>query len=132
MCVPIFPFALTKTYNPNSVDLREKFFSPYPSLLSLSLFLAHHLCRKCLLPFCLLFFSFYLTFLFYFNFLIMCPSLIWVRFCPETIYLFSVQFILHELSSSHLLTSEIFVKITPLESLVTFHLETRKKILIIS
>ena len=47
----------------------------------------------------------------------MCPSLIQVRFYLETIYLFSVQFILNELSSSHFLTSQIFVKISLLEYL---------------
>ena len=59
----------------------------------------------------------------------MCPSLIQVRFCPKTIYLFLVQFILNELSSSHFLTYEIFVKISSLESLTTYHLENRKNIL---
>ena len=58
----------------------------------------------------------------------MCPSLIRVRFYPETIYLFSVQFILNELSSSNFLTSEIFVKISSLESLATYHPENRKNI----
>ena len=62
----------------------------------------------------------------------MCPSLIRVRFFPETIYLFSVQFILNELSSSYFLTSEVFVKISSLESQETYHPETRKKILIVS
>ena len=62
----------------------------------------------------------------------MCPFLIRVLFCTETIYLFSIKFILNEISSSHFLTSEIFVKILSLESLATYHLETRKKILIVS
>ena len=62
----------------------------------------------------------------------MCASLIRVRFCNETIYLFSVQFIFNELSSSHFLTFEIFVKILSLESLANYHSETRKKILIVS
>ena len=51
----------------------------------------------------------------------MCLSLIRVRFYPETNYFFSIQFILNELSSSHFLTSEIFVKISFLESLTTYH-----------
>ena len=58
----------------------------------------------------------------------MCPSLIRVRFFPEKFYFFSVQFILNELSSSHFLTSEIFVKISSLKSLMTYHLENRKNI----
>ena len=45
---------------------------------------------------------------------------------------FSVQFILNELISSHFLTSEIFIKISSLETLTTFHLETRKTIPIVS
>ena len=49
-----------------------------------------------------------------------------VRFCPETIYLFSIHFILNELSPSHFLTFEIFVKISSLESLATYHSENRK------
>ena len=61
----------------------------------------------------------------------MCPYLIRVHFYPVTMYFFSVQFILNELSSSHFLTSEIFVKISYLESLATYHPENRKNILTI-
>ena len=53
-------------------------------------------------------------------------------FLPKTIYLFSIQFILNELSSSHFLTSEIFLKISSLESLMTYHPENRKNIPTIS
>ena len=59
----------------------------------------------------------------------MCPSLIQVHFYPETIYLFLVQFILNELSSSHFMTFKIFVKISSLESLTTYHPNNRKNIL---
>ena len=60
--------------------------------------------------------------------------LFWIRsyyfiqipFYPETIYFLSVHFILNELSSSHFPTSEIFVKISSLKSLATYHLENRK------
>ena len=55
-----------------------------------------------------------------------CPLWSWVRFCHKTINLFSIQFILNELSSSHFLTSDIFVKILSLESLATRHPENRK------
>ena len=55
------------------------------------------------------------------------PYLMRVRLCPEIIYFFSVQFSLNELSSSHFLTSEIFVKMSSLKSLVTYYPETRKK-----
>ena len=61
-----------------------------------------------------------------------CPYLIWVRFCPETIYFFSVQFILNELNSNNFLTSDIFVKISSLESLATYHPENHKNILTVS
>ena len=49
-----------------------------------------------------------------------------VPFCLEKIYLFSVHFILNELNPSHFLTSEIFVKISSLKSLTTYHPENRK------
>ena len=62
----------------------------------------------------------------------MCLSLIQVRFCPETIYLFSIQFILNELNSRDFLTFEIFVKISSLKSLATYPSKTHKKILIVS
>ena len=47
-------------------------------------------------------------------------------FYPEIIYLFSVHFILNELSPSNFLTFEIFVKISSLESLTIYHPENRK------
>ena len=46
-----------------------------------------------------------------------CPLQFRVRFYPKTINFFSPQFILNELSLSNFLTSEIFVKISSLESL---------------
>ena len=49
-----------------------------------------------------------------------------VRFCPETIYLFSVHLILNKLNPNHFLTSEIFLKILSLKSLATYHPENRK------
>ena len=49
-----------------------------------------------------------------------CPYLMQVRFYLETIYFFSVQFSLNELSSSHFPTSAIFVKMSFLESLATY------------
>ena len=49
-----------------------------------------------------------------------------IRFCPEKIYFFSVHFILNELNPSHFLTYEIFVKISSLKSLMTYHPENRK------
>ena len=114
------PFAPTKTHGPISVDLRDKFLSLLFS--SFSLFLAHSS-----IHFFLSFFSFPFDFLSFF-FLNMCPSLILIRFYPKIIYLFSIQFILNELNSSHFLTSEIFVKISSLKSLATYHLENRKNI----
>ena len=113
------PFAPTKTYGPISVDLKKKRRKEKKKQISLSLS-----SRSPPLPNMppAIFFSFYLTF-----FLTMCPSLIRIRFYPETIYLFLVQFILHELSSSHFPTSDIFVKISSLDSLTTYHSETRKE-----
>ena len=112
-----------KTHGPISVDLREKFLSLLFSFL------------PCTLPLCsFLVFRFILFFPFFFLIWIhgshcaMCPSLIRICFFPETIYIFSIQFILNEISSSHFLTSEIFVKISSLESLATYHPENRRNI----
>ena len=62
----------------------------------------------------------------------MCPYHIQVCFYPEKIYFFSIQVILNEFSTSHFLASEIFVKISSLESLATYHPENRKNILTVS
>ena len=51
---------------------------------------------------------------------------IWVRFCLEIFYIFSIHFILNELSPCHFLISEIFVKISSLKSLATYHPENSK------
>ena len=48
------------------------------------------------------------------------------RFYPETIYFFSIHFILNEFNPNHFLSFEIFVKILSLESLTTYHPENRK------
>ena len=134
-----FLLAPTKTDSSISVDLREKQKTHFPlSISSSSPPSRSHTARL------LLSFSFDFPFSFYpflsFVFLIwihdshcaMCPSLIWVCFCPETIYFFSIQFILNELSLSHFLISEIFVKISSLESLETYHPENCKNIPIVS
>ena len=104
---------------------------------SLSLSLSSHvlpLPSHLLLPFNFsLFFIFILFFYSYYYYLDTCSyCLIQVRFYPETIYLFSVHFILNELSSSHFLTFEIFVKISSLKSLATYHPKNRKNILFVS
>ena len=114
---PTLPFASTKTYSPISINLKEKlellslkfFFSLLSRTLSVSSFL-------------------FILFFIHGSHCAMCLSLIWVRFRSETVYLFPVQFILNELSSSHFLTSEILVKISSLESLATYHPENRKNI----
>ena len=120
-----FSFAPMKTYGPISVDLREKRRKKKTKvLLSLS-------SRSPSCPFIL---TFLFPFIFCFLILIIIIwihglyYLIQVRFCPETIYFFLVQVILNELSSSHFLTSDIFVKISSLESLATYHPENRKNI----
>ena len=135
MCGPTLPFTPTKTYEPISVDLRKKrnFFPLYLSLSSPALpaYLLLHFLFFLLYFFFLFILFFPFFFLFFFKFCIhgshSGPSLIRVRFYPKTIYLFSVQFILNELSSSHFPTFEILVKISSLKSLVTYHPETRKK-----
>ena len=50
----------------------------------------------------------------------MYPSLIRIRFYPKTIHFFSIQFILTELSSSYFLTSDIFIKISSMASLLMY------------
>ena len=129
-----------KPYGSICVNLKEKqkkknHFSPFSLSLSSP--------TPTLLTACSSFFFFFLFdfpfFLFFFFFLIwihgshcaMCPSLIQVCFCLETIYFFSVQFILYELSSSQFPTSEIFLKISSLKSLETYHLENHKNIPIV-
>ena len=126
---PTLPFAPIKTYSPISVNLKEKlellslkfFFSLLSRTLSISSFLF-------LLTFLFFFLSFFLSF--FDIWLILCHVSIshLVRFFPEKIYFFSVQFILNKLSSSHFLTFEIFVKISSLKSLTTYHLENCKNI----
>ena len=120
MCGPTLPFALTKTYGPISVDLRDKkklFFSFSLTHRSLS-----SVCPPSLFFFLIHLYFFSFSFLFFNLFWIhgshcaIIPSLIRVCFCPLTIYFFSVQFILNELSLSHFLTSVIFVKISSFES----------------
>ena len=120
---PTLPFAPTKTYGLIFVDLREK------RREKIYIFLCLH--ALSIPP---LVFSFFFFFYFYVFFLII---IIWIHgsyclirvyFCPETIYLFLVHFILNELSSSHFLTFEIFIKILSLKSLATYHPENRKNI----
>ena len=50
----------------------------------------------------------------------------------KKIIYFSVHFILNELISIHFLTSEIFVKISSLKSLMTYHPKNRKNIPFVS
>ena len=108
------PFVPTKAYDPISVNLRDKQKTPFPffflslclpssSSLSVSSFFFSFDFSFFLF---IIFFHFYI-FLFFLYFWIhdshyaMCLSFIRVRFYPKTIYLFSVQFILNELRSSH-------------------------------
>ena len=100
--------------HPISIDRRDK-RSPFSSLsLSLSFSLSLSLVSLSRLKNQENVFFFLPKFLFDFSLLnpyvwihgphhAMCPPLIRVRFCTETIYFFSVQFILNELSSSHFL-----------------------------
>ena len=52
-------------------------------------------------------------------------------FTPKQFISFQFNFFLNELSSSHFLTFEIFVKISSLKSLATYHPENRKNILLV-
>ena len=123
-----FPFALMKTYGSISVDLRDKLIFS----LSLSFSSRSHTLTTvvCFLSFVFLFdfLSFFFLTWIHGSYCTMCPSLIRVRFFLEIIYLFSVKFILNELNSSNFLTFEIFVKISSLESLTTYHPENCKNI----
>ena len=76
------------------------------------------------LSFILFFYYYYYYYYYYFGYSSYC--FIQVPFYPETIYFLSVHFILNELSPSHFLTSEIFIKISSLKSLVTYHPKNRK------
>ena len=116
-----------KTYSPISVDLREKRREEEKNL-----FLRTLSAEILLFPFL----TFPFSLLFYFIlFIIIIIIIIWIHdsyclirvcFCPKKIYFFSVHFILNELSSSYFLTFEIFVKISSLRSLTTYHPENRK------
>ena len=130
MLEPTLPVTPTKTYGPISVDLRDKrknLFSIFSLSLSLSLSLFYLFSRPSLPVssflslFDFLFFFFFFLIWIHGSHCAICPSLIQVHFCPETIYLFLVQFILNELSLSHFLTSEIFIKISSLTSLATYY-----------
>ena len=133
----ILPSAPTKTYDMIYVDLREK---QRKKIIIKKKFLSLSQFSRPLISLSFILFDFsFLVFLIVFLILIII-IIIWingsyylirVRFFPETIYFFSVQFILNELSSSHFLISEIFVKISSLKSLTTYHPENRKKISII-
>ena len=114
-----------------------KFFFSFLSLSPLTLCLSPLLSIPFDFPFSFypcFSFSFFLFFLTWIqgSHCAMCSSLIQVHFYSITIYFFVIKFILNELSSSHFLTSEFFVKISSIESLTTYHPENRKNILIFS
>ena len=120
-----------KTYDPISIDLKEK---QRKNKINKYLFLRTLSAEIWPSPFLIFPFSF-LIFFIYFYFIYFLIIIIWIhglycliriRFSPETIYLFAVHFILNELNSSYFLTSEILVKISSLKSLMTYHPENRK------
>ena len=129
---PTLPFAPTKTHDPISVDLREKFLYLLFSFLSRTLSFAAKMWPSLFdFPFFLPLSSFpfsliILFFIFLFIYIAPCVHLSFGSISALKHYLFSVQFILNEVISSHFLISEIFVKISFLESLATYHLESRK------
>ena len=75
---------------------------------------------------------FFILILFYFIIIIIIIwrhssyCLIRVCFYPKNFYFFLAHFIFNELSSIHFLTSEIFVNISSLKSLMTYHPENRQ------
>ena len=114
---PTLPFALTKTYDPISVNLKEK------QRKKKKIFLSSHLL---LFYFIFFFFSFFILII-----IIWIYGSYWliqVHFFPKKNYLFSLHFILNELNLSHFLTSKIFVKISSLKSLTAYHPKNRKNI----
>ena len=108
-------FAPTKTYGPISVDLREKQRKVKKSLPSRS-HASLRLFFFSFFPFPFDFLSFYFPFFCFFLFFLY-VSISNSGMFPKTIYFFSVQFILNEISLSHFPTSNIFVKISSLKSL---------------
>ena len=123
---PTLPFAPTKTYDPISIDLRDK-----QRKKNKNLSLCFHAPSLLKNPFPFLTFILFIIII-VFIWIYDSYCLIRVRFCPKTIYLFSVHFILNELSLNHFPTFEIFIKISSLKSLATYHLENRKNILTVS
>ena len=128
---PTLPFALMKTYGPISIDLKEKRIEKNSLSLSiLTLTLPSHFVSFLLTSH----FSFFIL-LFYFIFFLFlsCVHLsFWSVSALKKFIYFSVQFILNEFSSNHFLTFKIFVKISSLKSLATYHPENCKNILIVS
>ena len=84
------------------------------------------LLQSCFLTFIFFIFLFYYYYYYSYYYIHSSYCFIRVRFCPKIFYFFSVHFILNELSPSHFLTSEIFIKISSLKSLVIYHPEIRK------
>ena len=125
MSTPTLILGLMRDDHPSFVDLRKKseLLSLHPLLLSL---LDPALKKIGFSPFCPPFILINLSLLSG-SCHAKCPLWSRVRFCNEMIHLFLVQFILNELSSSHFLTYEIFVKISSLESLVTHHHQENRK-----
>ena len=123
---PTLPLTPTKTHDPISVDLRVKrnffFFSLSLSLSTYCLQFVLFFFLSVFICFPFLFFLFFFFLFFYFGHMDYIAPSVHHSFrsvsTQKKNYLFSVQFILTELSSSHFLTSEIFVKILFLESLV--------------
>ena len=138
---PTLPFAPTKTCGPISINIRDK-------LVLLSLKLIFSLLSRTLsvLSFFFFFFTFlvflfilfFLFFFFFYKFGYMvhiapCVHLLFGSMStPKQFISFQFNLFLNELSSSYFMTSNIFVKISSLESLATYHPENRKNILTVS
>ena len=123
MSTPTLSLDPTQDDHSSSIDLIKN-VEPFSSLSLFSVSLSTCSCQK--RPFFFFLFSIHLSYLCGPR-CATCPFQSRVHFCPKMIYLFSVQFILNEFSSSHFVTSEIFIKISSLESLATHHPENHKK-----
>ena len=124
------PFTPIKTYDPISVNLRKKQKKEKKTFLPLSFSSRSLSPAAFLLSFVFFIFSFFLLLLLLF-WIYGSYYFIRIRLYSKIIF-FLVHFILNKLSPSHFLTSKIFVKISSLKSLTTYHPENRKNISLVS
>ena len=118
-----------KTYSQISIDLRKKQRKEKIKNKNLSPTLSLFIRTPCPHPFDFRFYLFFLIIIIIIIIIILDTWFILLhssRFYLETIYFFSIHFILNELSPSHFPTFKIFVKISSLKSLTAYDPENRK------